>query len=98
MNVDYQSTADQRKDRRRRRVRRVGVGLMVLAALAVTAGLLAMVEVRTDMGWVDARSGKIVLRARLDGPVRAGAASDGKLVFTATTRGRSMPSMSAAAA
>lgn len=40
-----------------------------------------------QLAWVDAASGQIAARTRLDGAIRAGASSDGKNIYTATTRG-----------
>jgi hypothetical protein len=57
MTVNYQPPADHRADVRRQRWRRVNVVSVAVGAVVLPAVLLLPVEVRTDMGWVDARSG-----------------------------------------
>ncbi len=64
-----------------------GIGFQLLPLKTKAGERVIVGDSEGQLSWVDTRTGKIVLKAKLDGSIRAGAASDGQLVFTATTQG-----------
>lgn len=78
---------DPRTGKQLWRTELTGIGFQLLP-LSLAGGEQVIVgDSQGQLSWVDARSGKITQHAQLDGSIRAGAASDGKLILTATTQG-----------